>query len=226
MKANLYLVQNLMIFMEECFLSLPSHQDYYTLNPFYIKEDIRMEALKKEIYKIFPDMEYIPYDNCSKYEFDTIYMSSYMPIQHQKTVESMNYNKIVLVEDGLFDYVNNSNTYDFYKGKELYVFRPGLCSKEAGKSNVHLLELKKDVVNIFEDLYRKELDSFKNYPVNTPILFTTPLSEDFGADAEISEKILDLLSAKYGINTLIVKKHPRDHFDYVKKNFNIIECPQ
>ena len=225
--VNLYIIQNIMIFMEECFVKLPNKDDIYTINPFYCKNENTFKTLQKDIEKLFPELRFIPYSNIHTYLWNKIYMSSYMPLEYQDTINILKTQEIILVEDGTFDYIDPAYQYDFYKGKKLYLFKPETASATA-KKNAKVIKIKidKEIFELFENLYYDQIKLLKNLPKDTAILFTTPLKEDFEIDADIQVKIIDFIKNKMRINRVILKRHPRDHFEYKTDKIEIKECPQ
>ena len=225
-KTDLYFIQNMMIFMEECMVKEPVLNDCFTINPFYVKDTVTFSALKQDIQTIYPFIQYIEFSDCGNIRFDTIYMSSYIQEEHMHTVTDLNFERIILVEDGLFDYISDTDKYPFYYGKDLYLFRPEIASSEAVRAVLHPLNPARNITNKFAALYQEALNNFSRLKKDTPILFTTPLSEDFNADSALPDTILDYIKKELSFNRIILKKHPRDHFTYQSDSIDIIECPQ
>lgn len=226
MSHKLYLVQNIMIFMEECLVALPSGNDMYTINPNYVRSEITFKNLQRDISKLYPELEYIPYERITDDKWDTVYMSSYVPDEQLSFYDSLNAGEIILVEDGLFDYVSSEDKYDFYAEKELYLFRPSLASALANKAEIHPLEISDKVIDKFTSIYKSELTALSSIDPLTPVLFTTPLGEDFNADCSITKEILDYIQRVFAPERIVLKRHPRDHFVYESDSLDIIECPQ
>ncbi len=225
--VNLYIIQNIMIFMEECFIKLPNKDDLYTINPFYCRNKNTFKALQKDIGKLFPELRFISYNNIYTYSWNKIYMSSYMPLGYQNTVNILKSQEIILVEDGTFDYIDPEYQYDFYKNKRLYLFKPEVASLTAKQNaDIQQMNINDDVFKLFGNLYYDQIKLLKNLLKDTAILFTTPLKEDFEISEDVQEKIVDFIKNKMEINRIILKRHPRDHFKYKTDKIEIKECPQ
>lgn len=222
---DLYFIQNIMIFIEECMVKTPESDDRYTINPFYIKNAETFINLQKDIMALFPNLRFIPYSDCVSHRWDTIYMSSYMQEQYQGSVTRIASNEIILVEDGLFDYTEQIRPYPFYDGKKLYIFNPSAASSEAKHADVRGIIMDRDIMKIFEENYKSEIDILKALPDETPILFTSPLEEDFFEESP-TQTVLDFLYEEMGIRKFILKRHPRDYGIYRTDGMQIFECPQ
>lgn len=215
-----------MIFMEECFVSVPSSDDYFTFNPYYVRNSQTMYNLQNDVSKLFPTLQYIPFEKALSIKWNTLFLSSYMQEEHIPSILNINCNEIILVEDGLFDYTTPDNTYPFYGGKPLYLFHPEIASSEATRSNINALIPNKEIIKKFRSIYEKQLCELEKLQKDIPILFTTPLAEDFFAPESLSNDILSHIANNYSAKQLILKKHPRDHFLYNSSEIEIIECPQ
>lgn len=227
MKRSLYLIQNMMIFMEECLVQQPSKDDVFTLNPYYVRDPETFSSLKKEISRLYPNLAFLPFEECKVYSWNIIYMSSYFPEEHLNEIAAFDHTEIILVEDGLFDYIEyEKGSYAFYRGKQLYVFRPEIASDSAKATDLHKLTIDKSIVHSFEELYSDSLRALRLYNSKTPVLFTTPLEEDFSSEETLTDRIMTFLNDRYEINHIILKKHPRDHFHYNSPYIKITECPQ
>lgn len=223
---DLYLIQNIMIFMEQCMIKMPTAEDRYTINPHYVKNADTFVNLIKDIRALFPDLYFVSYEDCKLHNWNNIYMSSYMPEEFQPELKKMPNKEIILVEDGLFDYTLQEKDYPFYKGKKLYMFDPASVSETAKQADVRILPVRREVLKHFESDYRVEIERLRTLPKDTPILFTSPLEEDFeAADGNVSE-ILDYLHNNMGIDKVIIKRHPRDYGTYKLDGMQIFECPQ
>ena len=220
---NFYFIQNIFIFLEECLVKSPSKGDFFTLSPDYIKNENTKNALLKDILELYPDLTYLPEKDCEKKEFRTVFAASYQPKNRQDWLDGLKSTEIVLVEDGLGDY-ELTEPDQFYNSKTVYLFRPESARNQA--KNLKKLPENSEVLEKFQSLYQPIIDRLKKYPKSTPVLFTTPLSEDFDYDQGITDKILKKISSIYHPEKLILKRHPRDHFSYLSNNFEIIECPQ
>ena len=224
--TNLYLVQNMMIFMEECFINEPSSHDYFTINPYYVQNKNTLKALITDIQKLYPGLQYISYEKCSGSSWNSIYMSSYMQKEYIHTVTDMAHSRIILVEDGLFDYISPSEPYLFYNDKDLYLFRPEIASPETIRANVKQLNFSSGITHKFSELYKESTMNLSKLDSHTTVLFTTPFSEDFNAYENLTDTILNYLKYNLSIDQIVLKKHPRDHFTYTSDIVQITECPQ
>lgn len=226
MRNNLFLIQNLMIFMEECFVFLPKETDFFTINPYYVKNLDTLSSLKKDINRLFPSLKFISYSNIFKSPWNNILMSSYAPEMMQQELNTLDANEIILVEDGLFDYISGENNYLFYKNKDLYLFRPQLASLQANQSHVNALIVTDNVINRFNSVFSKEISELSQLNPKTPVLFTTPLNEDFGSEEIITKDILSYIERTFSPERMVIKKHPRDTFEYKSNSIEIVECNQ
>ena len=215
-----------MIFMEECFVRLPKENDLYTLNPYYIRNKNTFNALKTDISLLFPSLNYIPFSNIDDNRWDCIYMSSFAPNVLIDKLDSVDYKKIVLVEDGLFDYISPEDDYTFYNNKELFLFRPQLASTSTKQARVHSFVVSEEVIDRFNSIYSKELEKLSQLDNDTMILFTTPLEEDFYANNCLISEILDFIDKTFAPKKIVLKRHPRDFFTYESSSIEIIECPK
>ena len=226
MTSNLYLIQNIMIFMEECLVRIPSDQDAYTINPHYVRNPETFASLQKDIVRLYPALRYVRYEDICGTAWDRVYMSSYVPDDLLPFYAGVNAAEIVLVEDGLFDYVPAENGYAFYKGKRLYMFRPELASSTAKAASVCALDVTDEVVGHFASIYEEDISKLSHLNPKTPVLFTTPFGEDFGADDSLTVKIVDYIIRVFGFDQIVLKRHPRDEFVYTSDSMEIIECPK
>lgn len=226
MTSNLYLIQNIMIFMEECLVRIPSDQDAYTINPHYVRNPETFASLQKDIGRLYPALEYVRYEDICGTRWDRVYMSSYVPDGLIAYYDGLKAHEIVLVEDGLFDYVPAENGYDFYKGKKLYMFRPELASSTTKDASVCALDVTEEVVGHFASIYEKDISQLSHLDPKTPVLFTTPFGEDFDADDSLTVKIVDYMIRTFGFRQVVLKRHPRDEFVYSSDSLEIVECPK
>ena len=226
MYKQLYIIQNLMIFMEECFVCVPQNNDFYTLNPYYVRNESTFNALKTDISRMFPGLKYMPFSEIGNDDWNRIYISSYAPKSLLDDLSSVMREETILVEDGLFDYVSPSEDYTFYKGKKLFLFRPELASCSAHQSDIHTLVVSDDIIGRFNSVFEKELDKLSELDKETMVLFTTPFEEDFNSARGLSSEILEFIEKTFAPEKLILKRHPRDNFVYESSSIQIIECNQ
>ena len=225
---NLYFIQNLFVFLEQCLAKMPEEGDFFALNLDYNRDKTVRENLKRDVKKLFPALQFLSSDEVKKHAFQTIFTSSYLTKPAKAFIGSLKAAKIALVEDGTFDYDQDQADYPFYQGKELYLFHPELASPAAKTRAKTLKTLNPDqkLFKKFQNLYKTELAELKTLPKDTPVLFTTPLEEDFHKTSEETDKILAKIAEKFAPKTLILKRHPRDHFTYRTDKFKIVEAPQ
>ena len=76
-KSSLYIIQNIFIFMEECFVEEPQDADYYTFNPLYVKDQQAQEQLTGFVDRLYPDMLYADFEKALEEEWNKVYISSY-----------------------------------------------------------------------------------------------------------------------------------------------------
>ena len=226
--SNLYFVQNMFIFLEECFVTEPCKGDCFTLNPFYIKDMATLDTLRKDIEQMFDDIDftYVPFGECNKTEWDTIFMSSYMEDSYQPLMLRQYFKSLVLVEDGLFDYVNPERPYDFYQDKTLYLFKPELASDQAKRAKIKPLKYEQNILTRFQNRYQAELDSIVVRAGDVPILYTTPIAEDYDATEMDVKLILKTIRDYLKIDKLIIKQHPRDYVEWKLEGIETINCPK
>ena len=225
--SNLYFVQNMMIFLEECFVKEPEFEDCFTINPYYQRDTKALNQLRADIEGMFCDrgLKFVPYDKCKARKWETIYQSSYFEPQYRSEFLSIPHKEIVLVEDGLFDYMEQDD-YDYYDNKKVYVFKPDLASGAAHKGIVNELKQNYHILERFDNKYKYILDMIADKSDGVPILYTTPLAEDFGVKESFVSTLLLYIKEEYNTDRIILKKHPRDHFNYRLNGFEVIECPQ
>ncbi len=226
MHKKLYLIQNLMIFMEECFVTLPDDNDFYTINPYYVKNNNTFKALKHDIELLFPNLKYITYSEIYESSWNRMLISSYAPEELLHEINQLDVKDITLVEDGLFDYISTNAPYPFYNDKPLYLFRPQLASLSAQKAVLKAFNVTDNVINRFNSVFSTEIKKLSELDPKTLVLFTTPLGEDFGSDSTITNEIMQYIEKTFGPKKIVLKKHPRDSFAYTSDSIEIIECNQ
>lgn len=223
LKKSLYVIQNIFIFLEECFVKEPANSDYYTFNPLYVKDKKTHEKLTDYVKTLYPELHYIDFDAAAKETWECIYISSYFANKLNE-LNKFICEEMILVEDGLFDYIPNMENYSLYNGKKVYLFKPDSASKLAKQGEVLPLYKKPEVTDKFFKLFNKEISKFNNLDKKLPILFTSPLEEDFNATAKDMQKLVTYLEDKYSGQTIILKKHPRDTFIYKSDKIKFIDC--
>ena len=218
MKSNLYIIQNMMIFIEECMIKEPEYGDSFIINTNYLKNENDINKLRLLIKKIYPYI--IEKDiNIVKDEYNYIYSSSNLK-SINNVLDNIIYKEHILVEDGLYDYLdNNDNVYD---NKMIYVFYPDYINNNIKRNAKKIYKL--DLNNIpmrFKLYFLNELSVYKENKKGIPVLYTRPLKEDYNLSNNVINKALQYLDNNY--NEIYIKKHPRDLLEYKSDKLKIIE---
>ena len=223
---NLYIIQNLNIFLEEILVKEPEEGDFYALNPHYVKIESTASYLREKIEKFCPALSFISYSDIGKHHFQKIYISSNVEDGYVSEIEKVSAKEIILVEDGTFDYNDSEERTEFYRGKKLYLYSAANAGKRTREAVVLPIERNMEIEERFEKLFEKEMQPIHNLDRMTPVLFTAPLLEDCDAKAEDLERAIRFLENRLGQSTLILKKHPRDCFSYHSDILHFVECSQ
>ena len=74
--------------------------------------------------------------------------------------------------------------------------------------------------------YRDDLMRLHTIERDLPILFTTPLQEDFKCTDEEIYAMVKHLRDDFGYSKMVLKRHPRDYYEYNIEGIEFVECPK
>lgn len=223
---DLYIIQNLNILLEEVLVKKPLPGDFYTLNPHYVKIDSVRGYLRKKTEQFYPALTFLPYQEISGMEWGTVYIASNVTESYREEIENLKAQEIILVEDGNFDYGNDEKEYPFYRGKKLYLYDAANAGNRARTAHVLPIVRDAEIEERFTGLFQEELEPIRSLSSAAPVLFTAPLMEDLKAEPSDLEKVIRYLEKRLGPCTMVLKKHPRDSFQYQSDIINFIDVGQ
>lgn len=204
----LFIVSNLWIFLEEFSLmqqlEINAHIDVY-VDPEYNKDPMVRQRLYKCIFTAFPEIKKYTKEN----NYDIVVHSSYLEPASEIFVKEVSAGRELLVEDGTYDYLTSTDT------REVYVISPSKAkSPKAKKLYLDYLPYSRII-----QYFIKECERIMKAG-SVPVLFTTPLKEDFGI-----ENFRERVKGFFGDKPFIIKPHPRDLTDWQHDLVIPRECP-
>lgn len=156
-----------------------------------------------------------------KKEYEYVFAPSNMTKYIFEILDSIHYQKLILIEDGTYDYTKNVVTNAYTKHAIKYVFNKSLIKIPACQE---LRQVKLDKSVNLSSVFQYELDYIHNLNINAAaILFTAPMEADFGM--KIKNKVEDYFDKIYPGDTILIKKHPRDFGYYHFQKCKGIELP-
>lgn len=218
----LLVVTNNWIFLESLSVvkqTLPGVIVHFTIDNSYTKDIERYFKIKKFIEAIDSQVEYIPMREVLTHNWDFV-------VSPSRVKDGSLYRSIkathIFVEDGGYDYFGSEIlNQDLLQGCSLYVRQPVSCRFNS-ICNVKLLEIDSDLILRTKAYYESEVRCLEQLPDNTPILFTSPLQEDFSIDYR--DRLMNQLVNDYMGQTIILKRHPRDLDSYKVTGIDFIDC--
>lgn len=215
----LFIITNMLVLAEE--LSAVSEKydqcsidQFFCINTDYVRSSSSATQLSEKIESIFPGFQQVQYAEAFEYAWDVIVSPSFIQ-KKLASVLTVNYpNSLLLVEDGTYDYLATEVKYQkFTKLADLYLSRPDLASAAVFYNSVHKLEIHPAILARIMSAWDKDLRIIHSLPCDTPIVFTSPLAEDYEM-MNHSKKLLSYVEGQYAGQTVLLKKHPRDLQDY------------
>lgn len=220
----LLLVTNIFIVLEEIYAIIQEYglngiNLYYYIDRDYNKTEERVNQLKEDI-RIFDLQEYeedkdievlVGVSNITDYESDFI--------------RKVNPNKVILVEDGSYDYVADGSKEhsEIKKDSLLYVFRPNAVMGAKYYREVKGFEIRNSIIDKLCEYYKRQFDILNKIEEDAILLFTTPMSNDFGYES--NKETIDWVERNYPNKIVYVKKHPRDVTQYNSNKLDLRFCP-
>ena len=221
---NLYIITNLFVLIEELSV-VKDEKAYYTINDNYLKEKKEISVMKKKIKQMFPELIYIKFGDIDKQEWNEVALSSYIDNESAKLYKCLRKKRYIFVEDGTYDYAQDDFlNADIVKESDVWLFDTISAKSISFFKSAQNLYLEEKYFARLRESYKVELKSLYNIVEGLPIIFTSPLHEDYGMEGYIN-KIIDYLENIYPINTqILIKRHPRDKEEYKSLKLSFIEC--
>lgn len=217
----LYVVTNIFHYAQERSVFVEQGELFFTVNPYYVLD---MNKMVKDIQFVTPDTRYIPWNEIYDSKWDVVVSSSFLG-ETLKYYKTMDIKKHILVEDGMYDYVKKTEENEVYKFHcTLYLSYPQHgCNLDSYVHVNQLPDIPQCISDKITELYSESLQPLNRVPCNTPVLYTAPINHDYGI---CIEKEVEEIINHTNISQLILKKHPRDPYQYDFPNIDVIECDQ
>ena len=220
MSKILYVVTNIFHYTQERSVPVEQGELFFTINPYYVLD---MSKMVNDIQFITPDTQYIPWNEIYDSEWDTVISSSFLG-ETIKCYRTMDIKKHILVEDGMYDYIKRVEDEAYKSHCALYLSYPQYGYEPNNYACISQLpDIPHCISNKITELYSESLQPLKHVPCSTPVLYTAPINHDYGI---CTEKEVEEMFNHTGISQLILKKHPRDSYQYNFPNIDVIECDQ
>ena len=228
----LCIVTNIFIFSEQMSVLnklgvRQSDRINYIIDKDYNKNNERVAHLIFDIKHIFNNAVLIDkLDNINNYDYilTVSHITDYVfnILKYVKDIQS----KLILVEDGGYDYTDKiDKDYPIIKREvPVYVFRPSQIENKLVYKEINTLRIDDKIIENMFKYYKNDLSNTLKNNVNSTILFTSPIDDDFGYNKSV-QSIIEFMENNLGNNDVIIKRHPRDHSKYYSDKLNFTFCP-
>lgn len=224
---SLLVVTNIFVFFEELSALKYSkeHYDsiYVTFDRNYIKCNTLVEELMGKIFKSLEEFNFIDFEEAVQEYWDNIICSSYITEYMYLHLSEMKYKDINFVEDGAYDYFGSEFCHgEMVRNHSLWLFSPNKSKYRSLFKRVNKIQLDNDLKYKMMNLFPEINSTLKGISKDTPVVFTSPIKEDFGFNS-FNKEVLDFIEKNYSGQEVVLKKHPRDMCNYSSNCVKFIE---
>lgn len=237
----LFIITNLFVFMEEVSvlqdLNLDDSTLILTVNTDYNTDVTQIDfstdlicAAKKYLITVTrcAFIQYVQFNDICNDHYDYIFSATHLQDHFADLLRNCDYENLVLVEDGTYDYQDEVPFHNdvVQAALAVYLFHPERESVRYRYAALHgiSMNVEQQLLTLCYTVFPDVMQQLSTLPANTPIIFTSPLAEDFGI-LDHAKQLLKYLEEHYSGTSIILKKHPRDKSKYDSQNVNLIMCP-
>ena len=237
----LLIITNLFVFMEEVFvlqnLNLDDSTLILTVNTDYNTDVTQIDfstdlicAAKKYLNTVMQCVyiQYVQFNDICKDHYDYVFSATHLQDHFADLLRNCNYGYLLLVEDGTYDYQDAIPLHNdvVQTALAVYLFHPEREVAQHRYTTLHSISVnvEQQLPILCHTVFPDIMQQLGNLPANTPIVFTSPLAEDFGI-LDHAKQLLQYLEEHYSDTSVILKTHPRDKSKYDSSKVNLIMCP-
>lgn len=224
-KPSIIIGTNIFVFMEALSVvyKYGIHNIFVSIDPNYVKSTDTAKALLIGMRKLEDSVRYIEWGKVGTVDWKNMICPSYAPDAVKRVYEGMHIDKIILVEDGSYDYyTENMTNIDFMRGKELHLFRPKESIHPEYFKAIYRIKIGDTLMQKVMSIYKREMQIISKLDKRSAVLFTSPLGTDFNSSTYVEETVKWLEDNINGTD-IIVKKHPMDLAVYKSSKIRIME---
>lgn len=218
---NLFIVWNSFSILE-LLLSEKNYSDYYlVIDKEYNKLELNQikSICEKFVFRgVFKGL--LSQDKLSLNSFNTVAIMSCLNPYHLSILDTLSFNKLICLEEGLGDYFerNIADKYlKYLKIATLYVNDLNNVKNKNYFKKVLEIHYYKEILDLFLDVLQFDKNIYDNIDL---LIYTSPINKDYNYK-EYLEKVINYLDENYSNKNVLIKRHPRDNNLYNSKNCNI-----